>query len=241
MQNVFLLRRTWVLAAAVVFVGVGAHSLHPRELYNQMYPVETLKRDTFRLCSDADPAFIRAVRSDREACYDSMPHLIAVALGRVRPTDAIAAAALLDPSRQAELLMTLAAMPPRQPVVAPRSFDDTSWLRALSGGCAERQPAPVSYSGPVLPPPPSSRGSASLGTTVLGNLPPLPHADKGGVAARQQVPVIPLDRRGGAGAPGEPSGAQDPVAGAAPLPTPDIGDKDSPVIVPLAPARACGV
>src|SRR5580700_10680836 len=121
-----MFRRVGFVAIAVMSAVVGAHSLNPRELYNEMYPVETLKRDAFHICNDANPTFIRAVKIDREACYDSMPNQIELALGRVRPGGALAKAAQLDPSRQAELLIAIAAIPPRQPITAPRSFANTA-------------------------------------------------------------------------------------------------------------------
>jgi hypothetical protein len=241
-NNSFMSRRAWVLAAALVFAVVGANSLHPRELYNQMYPVEALKRDAFHICNDADPTFIRAVWSEREACYNSMPHIIAVALGRVHPKEALTLAALTDPSRRAELMMMLAT-PPRQPVTAPRSFDNTSWLRSLSPSCADSNPVPpVSYTGPAgLGAAPEKRGSAALDGVVLGNLPPLPHAAKRGIAQQQDVPVIALNRHDSAPA-SSPPAAGNKAAGAAfaPLPTPDVGDNEAPAIVPLAPANSCG-
>src|SRR6185437_15763784 len=168
-------------AIAVVSAVIGASSLDPRALYNEMYPVEAVKRDAFHICHDADPTFVRAVKIDREACFDGMPNVIAIALGRVRPSAALAIAALLDPSRQAELLLTLASMPPRQPVTVPKSFANTAWARALSHGCDDKtaiSPAGLS-SGP-----PSVAGSArtaALDTTIRGNLPALPRAARSGL------------------------------------------------------------
>jgi hypothetical protein len=238
-KALFVSRRAWLLLAAAAIVFVGTQTLHPRELYNQMYPVETLKRDTFRLCSDADPAFIRAVRSDREACYNSMPHAIAVALGRVRP-DSAAIAALLDPAHQIELQRALAAMRPRQPLTTPRSYDNAAWLRSLAAGCADKAPAPaVAYSGPVASAG-GQPGDATLDSTMLRNLPPLPHAAKAGVAAPQDVPILSLSRGGAVTAASPPAADPAPAAAFAPLPTPDVGDKEAPAIVPLAPATACG-
>lgn len=79
------------LAFALMITGVASvHTVDLRQLYNQMYPVSTLKRDTLNLCHEADPAFIRAIKEDRQACYRSMPHAIAVALGMVRPDNALA-------------------------------------------------------------------------------------------------------------------------------------------------------
>ena len=117
-----MLGRVGFAAIAVISAVIGASTLNPRELYNEMYPVEAVKRDAFHICHEAYPTFVRAVKADREACFEAMPHAIAVALGRVRPGAAQTVAALLDPAHQAELLLTLAAMPPRQPVTVPRSF-----------------------------------------------------------------------------------------------------------------------
>lgn len=214
-----MIGRTGFIAIAVISAVVGAHSLNPRELYNEMYPVETLKRDTFRICNAADPTFIRAVKVDREACYDSMPNAIEVALGRVQPNGALSIASLLDPSRQAELLIQLAAMPPRQPVTMPRSFDNT----ALSP-CApavQTAAAPGAPGQPVTPGP--GRGT-TLGTTVLGNLPPIPRPPQNALAWEALPPGIAGTANGT---------AFDPVS------TPDVGDKGPPAIVPLVPGSGC--
>ena len=138
-----MIGRYWFVAIAVVSAVIGARSLNPRELYNEMYPVETLKRDAFRICLDTDRTFVRAVKIDRESCFDSMPHTIEVALGRVPRVTALAAN---DPVRQAELILELAAIPPRQPVTVPRSFDNTGALRAAPAPCPPGPPpamAPV--------------------------------------------------------------------------------------------------
>lgn len=214
-----MIGKSGFVAIAVVSAVLGAHSLNPRELYNEMYPVETLKRDAFGICHAANPSFIRAFKDDRETCYDSMPNAIEVALGRVHPGAQINAS-LLDPSRQAELLIQLAAMPPHQPVVVPPSLGN-----ALTP-CAKNAPSPTAAA-PTLPAPASRPAAANK--TILGNLPPIPQSGQNAVASQQQTPP-PL-------APG--------VAGTAngigfdPVSTSDIGDKGPPAIVPLAPATAC--
>ena len=138
--------------------------------------LEPVKRDAFHICDEADPTFVRAVKVDREACYNSMPHIMAVAMGRVRPGGALTMQALTDPSREAELLMTLAAMPPRQPVTVPRSFSDIGWLRALSPPCDDKRALPtVSYTGSAgLPPAAGTGRAATLDSAIRNNLPPLP-------------------------------------------------------------------
>jgi hypothetical protein len=215
-----MIGRGGFIAIAVVSALMGAHSLNPRELYNEMYPVETLKRDAFGICHAANPSFVRAFKDDRETCYDSMPNAIEVALGRVHPGAQLKAS--LDPARQAELLIQLAAMPPRQPVVV------SPLLGNGLAPCAKNGPAPAAATAPGLPPP-AAPGGATLGKTALGNLPPIPQATQNAVAPTPQAPT-PL-------APG--------VAGTAngigfdPVSTSDIGDKGPPAIVPLAPATAC--
>jgi hypothetical protein len=235
-----MLGRTGFIAIAVISAVVGAHSLNPRELYNEMYPVETIKRDAFHICGDADPTFVRAVGADREACYDSMPHVIAVALGRVKPGGALSTQATIDPSREAELLMTLAAVPPRQPITARRSFADTAWTHALPAGCDDR--AGVSAAGDTvrsgLPLPPGTDRAAALDKAILPNLPPLPRTAQAGLARHEPLPVIPLVDDKAAAAPGAADNKR-PAASFAPLPAPDIGDLTQPAIVPLVPGRSC--
>ncbi|HXO02280.1 MAG TPA: hypothetical protein VN900_09505 [Stellaceae bacterium] len=236
-----MLGRASFIAVALVSAAVGAHSLNLRELYGEMYPAEPVKHDAFQICDDADPTFVRAVGADREACYNSMPHIMAVAMGRVRAGGALTMQALTDPSREAELLMTLAAMPPRQPITTRRSFSNTAWVRALSPPCDDKRALPtVSYTGSAgLPPAAGTGRAAALDSAIRNNL-PLPRATQPGIARRDPLPVIAL-------APAQPAPATqsatdpgDKVTAFNPLPAPDIGDDGPPAIVPLAPASTCG-
>ena len=204
------------IAIAVVSAFMGAHSLNPRELYNEMYPVETLKRDAFGICHAANPSFIRAFKDDRETCFDSMPNAIEVALGRVHR--GVPSPASLDPSRQAELLIQLAAMPPRQPVVVPPSLGNGL------APCAKTGVAPAAAAPSPLPSAPVAQGK-----TVLGNLPPIPQPAQAAAVPRQQAPT-PL-------APGTAGTANG--IGFDPVSSSDVGDKGPPAIVPLTPATAC--
>jgi len=219
-----MVSRVVIVAAAaisVISVGIGAQTLNPRELYNEMYPVETLKRDAFHICRDANPTFIRAVRVDREACLDSMPNSIEIALGRVRAT-ALTMAALLDPAHQAALLQ-LAAMPPQQqPITAPRSFANTGWMRALSPPC-------VQAAGRALPA--AGGRTGVLDTAMLGNLPPLGRAPQNDFDTRAGTPPIVIT------AAGDSSAALAPSHDVA---SPDLGDKGPPAIVPVKSAASCG-
>jgi hypothetical protein len=219
-----MIGRASFIAIAVLSAGVGAHSLNPRELYNEMYPVETLKRDAFHICRDADPTFVRAVKVDREACYDSMPNSIEVALGRVKPAGALTMAALLDASHQHDLLQILASEP-RQPVTAPQTFANTQWTRALAPTCgdADSGSALAALAATGVPPPPGSGRAAMLGTAALPGLPVLPHA----------APPAPLSITAN-----EPKPAPTPLFD--PIASPDIGDKGPPAIVPAMPGKSCG-
>lgn len=235
------LGRAGFIAVALIFAAIGAHTLNPRQLYSEMYPSEPVKRDAFHICDETDPTFVRAVGSEREACYDKMPHIMAVAMGRIKPGGALSLQAMTDPSREAELLMTLAAIPPRQPITTPRSFANTAWVRALSPSCEEKRPtAPAnSYAVPgPLPPQPGTGRAAALDGALRNNLPPLPRAIQTGEPPRSRLPVIPLvpDKP----ATPDPGGGKAALAGADPLPAPDIGDAAVPAIVPLAPENACG-
>jgi hypothetical protein len=232
-----MLGKTGFIAIAVISAGVGAHSLNPGELYNEMYPVEGLKRDAFHICNDADPTFVRAVKVDREACFDSMPAQIELALGRIRPGGALEKAALTDPSRQAELLIQIAAIPPRQPVTAPRSFADTTWARALSPCAQPTAPSTgaLAFGAAGLPAAPGAGRAAALDMVKLANLPPLPQRN-GGARPGSTATLAPGTATLVVSAAAD-SGDTVPAFG--PLPAPDIGDKGPPAIVPLQPG-SCG-
>ena len=220
-------------AVGVVFAAIGAHTLNPRELYREMYPLEPVKQDAFHICDQADPTFVRAVGADREACYNKMPHVMAVAMGRIKPGGALTMQALTDPSREAELLMLLAATPPRQPVTVPRSFANTAWARALTPSCEDKHALPaLAAAMPGLPPPPGSGRAAALNGIVRDNPPTRSRAALATGPARSPLPVIAL-------APDSPAAATgSETAAASPLPAPDVGDDAAPAIVPLAPAVA---
>jgi hypothetical protein len=219
------LRRISLVVIALVAVVIGVHSLDVRALYAEMYPAEPVKRDAFHICDESDPTFVRAIGSNREACYGSMPHVMAVAMGRVRPGGALSLQALIDPSREAELLMTLAAMPPRQPITKPRSFSNTT----LSAPCDDKILPAASYTAPL-------RGgrAAMLDSAIHNNLPLPPGATQPIKAPVITLgPVAPL-----ISSPGD-RGPKVAAVNPAPVAAPDIGDDGPPAIVPLSPSPTC--
>jgi hypothetical protein len=139
-------RRTGWLAAltatALIFAAFGAHSLDPRKLYHEMYPLEPVKQDAFHICDASDPTFVRAIGAEREDCYNKMPHAMAVAMGRakVQTVSSDALTALFD---KTALLMLLATTPPQQPITVPRSFADTAWVHALTPPCETKPTLPL--------------------------------------------------------------------------------------------------
>jgi hypothetical protein len=234
-----LFGKTAFAGVALIFAAFGAHTLKPRELYQEMYPFEPVKQDAFRICDDSDPTFVRAVGTEREACFNKMPHVMAVAMGRIKPGGALSTQALSDPLREAELLMTLAAMPPRQPITAPRSFSNTAWARALSPSCAEKHALPANTAPSVLPPSPGTGRAASLDSVMAKNLPPLPRGVQPTAPQHSPLPVITLVPDGTETASATDIGDHANPA-FAPLPAPDVGDDATPAIIPLAPVNSCG-
>ena len=238
-----LLGKAGFVAVALIFAAIGAHTLNPRELFHEMYPLEPVKQDAFHICDQTDPTFVRAVGVEREACYNKMPHIMAVAMGRTRPGGALTIEALSDPSREAELLMTLAAIPPRQPITVPRSFSNTAWVRALTPPCDGKPALSAAAAIPPagLPPPPGSGRAAALDSALRYRNPPvLPPAVLVPGPSRSQLPVIAIGPDHAAPSPdlGADSGN---AAAFSPLPAADIGDYAPPAIVPLAPsATRCG-
>ncbi|HXC29266.1 MAG TPA: hypothetical protein VNV38_15015 [Stellaceae bacterium] len=200
-----------ITVIALTFAVFHAHSFNPRELYREMYPLEPVKQNAFQICDQSDPTFVRAVGVEREACYNKMPYVMAVAMGRVKPrTDP-----LLDPSHEAELLRLLATTPPQQPITAPRSFSNTAWVRALAPPCDPK---------PVLP--------------TAANLAPNDSAPASGNSQHSALPPVLLSPNHAATASSPDTGKK--VSGIDFLPAPDIGDAATPAIVPLAPQAGCG-
>jgi hypothetical protein len=223
------LRRISLVVISLVAVVIGVHSLDVRALYAEMYPAEPVKRDAFHICDESDPTFVRAIGSNREACYGSMPHVMAVAMGRVRPGGALSMQALVDPSREAELLMTLASMPPRQPITKPRSFSNTM----LSAPCDDKILPAASYTESAEMPLRSGR-AAMLDGAIRNNLPLPPGATQPIKAPVITLgPVAPL-----ISSPGD-RGPKFAAINPAPVAAPDIGDDGPPAIVPLSPSTAC--
>ena len=148
-----------IAATALVCAVVSLSSVDFRELYNEMYPVNGLRRDVLGLCHQAKPTFVRALQSDREGCYDAMPDPIELAIGWVRTSSRLAAMRRTPTAVElAERLLAEAAMPGRDDLLRPRQFTGYVTMPAMaSRPCAGAAPqlATAAATGdlalPVLP------------------------------------------------------------------------------------------
>jgi hypothetical protein len=86
-----MLVKLGIVAATLFVAAVALASVNLREVYNEMYPVNGLRRDVLGLCHAAQPTFVRAVRYDRENCYDGMPDPVELAIGWVRTSSRLMA------------------------------------------------------------------------------------------------------------------------------------------------------
>lgn len=141
-----MLIKASIAAVALMCAAVSMSSIDFRELYNEMYPVNGLKRDVLGLCHTARPTFIRAVRADRVNCYDSMPDSIDQAIGWVRTADRLAAMKAPTAIEMAERMLLTSMLPGHPGSPAPRHF--TGYVAAPAAGhpCMASALAPLAGS-----------------------------------------------------------------------------------------------
>jgi hypothetical protein len=104
-----------------------------RQLYNEMYPVNGLRRDVLSLCHEVQPTFVRAIEADRVGCYDSMPDPVELAIGWVRTSSRLAALHRPTPVEVAERLLVAAIQERRLDRLGPLHFTGYSMV---TGGAA---------------------------------------------------------------------------------------------------------
>jgi hypothetical protein len=226
------------LAAAALIAATAICIVDWRDVYNEMYPVNALKRDAFGICHESDPTFIRARQIDREGCFDRMPNSIALAIGWVntgRRTDHFIDHPGGFPSAEA-LLAGLRALPTRR-----------SGARQYAG---EAQPDCVEAPRVVVP-----------GAAWPSGAPPAPQDRLAGRARPADDPALvalglaPAARRPAGAAPSptaaaaaaRPSLARAAAAAsetaAMPvfeaMPSVDLGDSQPMPMMPLPAARGC--
>jgi hypothetical protein len=189
------------LAALAMVPILGAtHTGDLRELYNQMYPVNTMTRDAFNLCHESDATFVRALQTDRDHCLDHMPHSIAIAIGRVRPDSDLLAWAPISEGERAALRLAQASTAPtpaRRPVAMPRQLAAFIDVRQVTV-----TPAPLAAAMDLLARPGPSIDDAALARLVLQQ------SGASGEPGGPPLPLLPISAEPGmssaaaAGAPG---------------------------------------
>lgn len=117
-----MLVKSSIAVIAVIAAVMTLSRVDYRELYDEMYPANGLRRDVLNLCHDAKPTFVRALETDRVGCYDSMPDPVELAIGWVRTSSRLAAMRRPTAVELAEKLLVEATMPGREDLLAPRVF-----------------------------------------------------------------------------------------------------------------------
>ena len=115
---IFMLVKSSIAAVAVIAAVVSLSRVDYRELYDEMYPVNGLRRDVLHLCQDVKPTFVRALQTDRVSCYDSMPDPVEIAIGWVRTSSRLALMRRPTAVELAEKFLVEATMPARRPARA---------------------------------------------------------------------------------------------------------------------------
>jgi hypothetical protein len=199
------------IAAVVVIAAVaGLSRVDYRELYDEMYPVNGLRRHVLTLCQDFKPTFIRALETDRIGCYDSMPEPVERAIGWVRTTARLAAMRRPTPVEQAEKLLVEATLRGREDLLEPPRFTGYLAQPAAVQPCKPTALALAAERNPVALARPDDPALAAVGVLRQGS-PVQPRTAAG-------LPVLPLGdgvRTSAVGAGDAASGLLDAMAAAA--------------------------
>jgi hypothetical protein len=201
-----MLVKASILATALIAVTVGLSSVDFRELYNEMYPVNGLKRGVLGLCREAKPSFVRALRSDRENCYDSMPDPVELAIGWTRTSSRLAELNKMPSSIElAERILDEAAVQRRlgaplplfsgyvQTPAAPRPCTEAKAIATFADDNDLKAPSNNRLASDRL-----ARRIAGTDEATLAALGLSPRGAKPGVVRYQELPIMPLN---GAAAP----------------------------------------
>jgi len=189
-----MLLKASILATAVVAATVTLTQVDFRDLYNEMYPVNGLKRDVLGLCHKAQSTFIRAIRTDRENCYDSMPDSVEQAIGWVRTSSLLA-----ELNNKPTAIETAERLLNEQ--IKTGRLGVTPQFTGFTAPAEAARPCPptVRAMAPVMQPDPRGRVDDRLAKRVAGNdraaltaLGMAPHGAKPGAKAGD-LPALPLD------------------------------------------------
>jgi hypothetical protein len=196
-----MLLKSSIAAVLVIAAVAGLSRVDYRELYDEMYPVNGLRRDVLNLCHHAKPTFVRALQADRIDCYDGMPEPVAVAIDWVRTTARLAAMRRPTPVEQAEKLLVEATLRGRDELLATPQF--TGYVVQTAGlqPCKPTALALAAERTPLALARPDDPALAAIGL--------LPQESRGQPRATAALPVLPI----GAGIKTSAVGAGDAASG----------------------------
>lgn len=237
-----MLVKASLAAGALICAAVVLSSIDFRQLYNEMYPVNGLRRDVLNLCHQAEPTFIRAVEADRIGCYDSMPDPVELAIGWVRTSSRLAAMHKPTPVEIAERLLVAAIQERRIDRLGPPQFSGYAMVTGGAAYACDDAKTPIrvaAKSDPVLALPDDSlvarlvRGDGA----AMAALGLRPSGSPSAAARRVALPILSFGGAGGSGSADAPDGAvrlaDDPA------PSAGLGDDSVPRQAPPAAPAIC--
>ncbi len=233
-----MLVKASVAATALIFAAVGLSSIDLRQLYNEMYPVNGLRRDVLTLCHQAEPTFIRAVKVDRVGCYDSMPDPVELAIGWVRTSSRLAAMRQPTPVEVAERLLVAAISERRLDRLGPPQFTGYALVTGGAARACDGAKSPVAVaSAPALPDDRLVLHAVRGDGAALAALGLMPHRLRLAASRRPELPILSLGGAGGGS--GTPEAANGIAGLVDPAPAPDLGGDSAPLLAPAAAPSLC--
>jgi hypothetical protein len=224
-------------AGALICAAVAFSSVNFRQLYNEMYPVNGLRRDVLNLCHEAEPTFIRAIDADRIGCYDSMPDPVELAIGWVRTSSRLAAMHKPTPVEVAERLLVAAIREHRLDRLGLPQFSGYAMVTGGAAyGCDDGKGATIVAAKSDL------AGALPDDSLVLR----LARGDRGAMAAlglrpprNRPAAALPVLSLGGAGSSDGPGISEGSASLADPAPAAEAGGDGVPLHPSLAAAATC--
>jgi len=236
-----MLVKASIAGIAAICAVVSLSRVDFRELYNEMYPVNGLRRDVLSLCHQAEPTFVRAVEADRIGCYDSMPDPVERAIDWVRTSSRLAALRRPSPIEVAEKLLLSSVAGGRFEPPAGSRF---TGYAAIPGGA-------VAACGDAAQGTLTASDDRSMRRFAAGEAAPfaalgLPRVGRSGVPHETDLPVLPLGGAGDSTPPDNPQGMASAVdlggdPGGDPRGDPggDPGGDTASLLAPRVAASAC--